>query len=183
MVGTSAQRGADMVKQILSFARGSSGELGVTDIRRIIKDVARLTQETFPRSVRIEPTVAPDLKRVRGNPTQLHQVLLNLCVNARDAMSDGGTLTIRAENVLLQGAISRWKNEPVSGMHVRLSVSDTGHGIPLGVMEKLFDPFFTTKESGKGTGLGLSTVMGISSRATAIGLPTFADSRRQSSSP
>jgi signal transduction histidine kinase len=148
-----------MVKQILSFARGASGEHGVTDLKHIIKDMTRLAKDTFPRSIRVEQCLADNLWRVNGNPTQLHQVLLNLCVNARDAMSGGGVLTIATDNVHLKGAISRWKNEPVSGPYVRLSVTDTGHGINAEVMEKLFDPFFTTKDYG--TGLGLSVVHGI----------------------
>ena len=98
---------------------------------------------------------------MNGDSTQLHQVLLNLCVNARDAINGSGVMAITAENLKLEGVISRWKREPVTGPHVRLTVSDTGHGIPSEVMEKLFHPFFTTKEIGKGTGLGLSTVMGI----------------------
>lgn len=161
MVGTSAQRGADMVKQILSFARGVSGEQAITDLKHIIKDMVRLAQDTFSRSIRIERSVPSNLWRVKGNPTQLHQVLLNLCVNARDAMDAGGTLSILAENVELEGAISPWKHEPATGAFVKLCVKDTGDGIAPEVMPKLFDPFFTTKETGKGTGLGLSTVMGI----------------------
>ncbi|HTD68274.1 MAG TPA: ATP-binding protein, partial [Candidatus Limnocylindria bacterium] len=98
---------------------------------------------------------------IRGNPTQLHQVLLNLCVNARDAMPNGGQLRIETESVVLKDFDTRWHRESVTGQYVRIVVSDTGHGIPPSIMEKLFEPFFTTKELGSGTGLGLSTVLGI----------------------
>lgn len=160
MVRTSAQRGADMVKQILSFARGTSGTHAELNIRTVLQEVVRLIRETFPRSIRIESTAGPE-HRVVGNATQLHQVLLNLCVNARDAMPDGGTLSIAADNVVLDRVTTRWQVEPVSGPYVRLSVCDSGHGIAPEIIDQIFQPFFTTKQITKGTGLGLSTVSGI----------------------
>jgi len=161
LVRTGAQRGSDMVKQILSFTRGVSGELNQIDVSVLITEMMRMAKDTFPRSIRIETTVMEGLHPVRGNQTQLHQVLLNLCVNARDAIAGKGRINIRAENIRLERFSTRWRRETVSGDFVLVTVSDTGHGIPPAVMEKLFEPFFTTKEIGKGTGLGLSTVMGI----------------------
>lgn len=158
---SSAQRGAEMVKQILSFARGVAGEPAPLQFRHLITEIKKFARETFPRSIRIETRIGANLFPVLGNATQLHQVLLNLCVNARDAMPDGGVLTIAAEGVLLDRAITPVRPEPISGPHVMLCVSDTGHGIPPELLGKVFEPFFTTKESGKGTGLGLSTVEAI----------------------
>jgi two-component system cell cycle sensor histidine kinase/response regulator CckA len=161
LVRTSAQRGSDMVKQILSFTRGVSGERTRLDLKVLISDMVRMAKDTFPRGIRIETSLPADTHPVRGNQTQLHQVLLNLCVNARDAMTGKGKISICAENVALEKFRTRWQHDGVSGEYVRLIVSDTGHGIPPPVMENLFEPFFTTKEIGKGTGLGLSTVMAI----------------------
>ncbi len=157
----SAQRGAEMVKQIVAFARGVSGKPTVLDMSKIVNEMDKLTKRTFPRSITIEVEVAKQLYPVVGNATQLHQVLLNLCVNARDAMPGGGTLRIEAENVVLEKKASAWNPEPVSGPHVSLAVSDTGCGMTSEVLNRVFEPFFTTKEVGKGTGLGLSTVQGI----------------------
>ncbi len=158
---SSAQRGADMVKQILSFARGTEGEPVALDLRRLIEEVAKLLRETFPRSITVETRISPGLGPVRGHPTQMHQVLMNLCVNARDAMPQGGTLRIAVENALLEGKRTATHPEPVSGPHVALTVSDTGTGMPASVLGRVFEPFFTTKGEGKGTGLGLPTVLGI----------------------
>ena len=157
----SANRGSDMVKQILSFARGVTGEPAVLQLRHLIKDMARLVQDTFPRSIRVQTTVPNDLHPILGDPTQLHQVLLNLCVNARDAMPQGGTLLIDAENVVLEKKSARGMERPLSGPFVVLKVSDTGTGIPAELQTKIFETFFTTKGAGKGTGLGLSTVTNI----------------------
>jgi PAS domain S-box-containing protein len=157
----SAQRGSEMVKQIVAFARGVSGQPAVLDIKHVVTEMDKLAKQTFPRSIRIQTQIAKFLYPVTGNATQLHQVLLNLCVNARDAMPQGGTLHIEADNSMLDKAISPWKPEPVSGPHVVLTVSDTGCGMTPDVLSRVFEPFFTTKEIGKGTGLGLSTVQGI----------------------
>lgn len=157
----SARRGSEMVKQIVAFARGVSGEPAVLDVKDLVTEMDKLARQTFPRSVRIQSRITQDLYPVAGNATQLHQVLLNLCVNARDAMPEGGTLHIEADNVVLDKTVSTWKPEPVSGPHVVLRVSDTGCGMTPEVLSRVFEPFFTTKEIGKGTGLGLSTVQGI----------------------
>jgi PAS domain S-box-containing protein len=160
-IRNSANRGSDMVKQILSFARGVSGKAVALQLRHLIKDMARLVQDTFPRSVRVETRVPNDLHPILADATQLHQVLLNLCVNARDAMPGGGKLTIEAENLVLENKPVRGMEQSVSGAFVVLTVSDTGVGIPAELLEKIFEPFFTTKGPDKGTGLGLSTVISI----------------------
>ena len=157
----SAKRGSEMVKQIVAFARGVSGEPSVLDVKHVVTEMEKLAKQTFPRSIVIKVKIAKRLYPVMGNATQLHQVLLNLCVNARDAMPEGGTLGIEADNILLDKKISAWQPEPVSGPHVLLTVSDTGCGMAPEVLNRVFEPFFTTKELGKGTGLGLSTVQGI----------------------
>jgi len=158
---SSARHGLDMIKQILAFARGVGGEPTVLDIRPLLVEMQELAHETFPRSIHTEIHSAAHLDSVLGNPTQLRQVLLNLCINARDAMASGGSLKMGAENVLLENKVTPLQSEPVSGPHVVITVSDTGHGIEPHVLQKIFEPFFTTKEPGKGTGLGLSTVQGI----------------------
>jgi PAS domain S-box-containing protein len=156
-----AQRGAEMVKQILSFARGTGGQARVLQTKLVVAEMAHLAKDTFPRSIRIESKIEPRLPLVLGNATQLHQVLLNLCVNARDAMPSGGDLQIAASHVVLEDHAVKGELKPASGHYVLLSVSDTGHGMSPEVLGKLFQPFFTTKSEGKGTGLGLSTVVGI----------------------
>jgi PAS domain S-box-containing protein len=161
IIKTSAQRGSDMVKQILSFARGVSGEPTMLQVRHLVTDFGKLLKETFPRSIQIQTIFAKDLRLVKGDATQLHQVLMNLCVNARDAMPDGGSLKIEAANVVLKEKRTRMQQQPVSGPYVVLTVADTGHGIPPHLLDKIYDPFFTTKSIGKGTGLGLSTVLSI----------------------
>jgi signal transduction histidine kinase len=121
----------------------------------------KLARETFPRAIRIQTRTDPGLSPVMGNATQLHQILLNLCINARDAMPHGGSLRMEAQNVALENKATRLHPEPVSGPHVLLTVADTGQGISPELLDKIFEPFFTTKAPGKGTGLGLSTVLGI----------------------
>jgi len=157
----SAQRGAEMVKQILSFARGVGGERGLLQVGHLVKEMDKLAKDTFPKSIRIQTKVEKQLRPIMGNATQLHQVLLNLCVNARDAMPEGGILSIEADNTVLEGKTTRMQEQPAFGPYVVLAVSDTGTGIPAELLDRIFEPFFTTKEQGKGTGLGLSTVMSI----------------------
>jgi PAS domain S-box-containing protein len=157
----SATRGSEMIKQILAFARGVGGQPAILEMRLLFGEMEALARETFPRTISLDVTVAADVHPVIGNATQLHQVLLNLCINARDAMPSGGSLSLRAENVMLEKTVPRLHPEPVSGPFVALIVSDSGHGIPPDVLDRVFEPFFTTKEPGKGTGLGLSTVQGI----------------------
>jgi two-component system sensor kinase len=159
---TSAQRGADMVKQILSFARGVEGIKGLVHLKHVVSDMAKMVRRTFPKSIEFSADMPKDLWLVTGDATQLYQMVMNLCVNARDAMPNGGKLTIAARNLtLVDGDASRLHPDARAGYYVELRVADSGTGIPGDVLDKIFDPFFTTKEFGKGTGLGLSTVLGI----------------------
>lgn len=160
-IEASARRGSDIVKQVLTFARGVEGERVTLQAKHLVRDMERIALETFPKSIEIRSDVLKNLWTVNGDATQLHQVLLNLCINARDAMPQGGVIELKAENITLdqEGAHIHMNAHP--GRYVTISVSDTGVGIPAEIMEKIFDPFFTTKEVGKGTGLGLSTVLGI----------------------
>ena len=157
----SAERGAGLVRQILAFAHGVQGANQTLQVKHLVRDTISVITETFPKNIRLEDSVEADLWPIVGNPTQIHQVLLNLCVNARDAMPDGGRLTLRAENCLLDEAAAQAIEGAQKGAWVVLHVQDTGTGIPPDVLQKMWEPFFTTKEAGKGTGLGLPTVRGI----------------------
>jgi PAS domain S-box-containing protein len=157
----SAEHGAEMVKQVLSFARGVQGERVEPQLKHIIRDLHKMFERTLPCSIQMQVRIPRDLWPIHGDPTQLHQVLMNLCVNARDAMPNGGKLEVTAENVQLDAIHVRERSGIKHGPHVQVTVTDTGTGIPADIMDKIFDPFFTTKEVGKGTGLGLSTALGI----------------------
>jgi PAS domain S-box-containing protein len=157
----SAQRGADIVKQVLTFARGIAGERINLQPRSLIKEVEEIVNGTFPKSITVRNSASNDLWTISGDSTQLHQVLLNLCINARDAMPEGGSLSMDAQNKVLNICDVEIHPDAKAGNYVVMSVADTGMGISPEIIEKIFDPFFTTKEVGKGTGLGLSTVMGI----------------------
>jgi PAS domain S-box-containing protein len=161
ILNSSAQRGADMVRQVLSFARGVEGRRMEVQIRHLIREIEKIATDTFLKHIQVRTIIPHDLWTVMGDPTQLHQVLLNLCVNARDAMPNGGTLTISAANLTLDAHYAGLHLEAKPGPYVFLQVEDSGTGMPPEVIEKIFDPFFTTKEIGKGTGLGLSTSLGI----------------------
>ncbi|PPS39975.1 PAS domain-containing sensor histidine kinase [Chroococcidiopsis sp. TS-821] len=156
-----AKRGAALVKQVLSFAKGLEGKRSILQLRHIISEIKQITKETFPKSIEICIDVPQSLWTVSGDATQLHQVLMNLCVNARDAMQEGGTLTISAENLEVDQSYVRKHLDAKVGSYVVITVADTGCGIPPEIMDRIFEPFFTTKGIGKGTGLGLSTVLGI----------------------
>ncbi len=160
-IEVSARRGAELVRQLLIFGRGVEPGGAPVDVVKVIDELTRIIRETFPRNITVAADVARDLWRIQGGSAQLHQVLLNLCVNARDAMPQGGTLSIVAGNVRLDESEVAPHRGVAPGPFVRLSVADTGSGIPPAIAEKIFDPFFTTKESHQGTGLGLSTVLGI----------------------
>jgi len=158
----SAKRGADMVRQVLSFARGVEGQQIEVQVAHIVNDIEKITNETFLKNIEVRnSTPRGGLWVVKGDPTQLHQVLLNLCVNARDAMPEGGVLTLSAENVMLDENYASMNKEAKAGPHVRLQVQDTGTGMPPDVVERIFEPFYTTKDIGKGSGLGLSTSLAI----------------------
>jgi two-component system cell cycle sensor histidine kinase/response regulator CckA len=161
MLHTSAERGADMIKQVLSFARGVQGERIPIDTKYLIKDVVKILKDTLPKSIAIKFNLPDKLSPVSADATQVHQVLMNLCVNARDAMPQGGELTIKAENIVLDENYARMHLEAKPGRYVMITIIDTGMGIPPETLNKIFEPFFTTKEMGKGTGLGLSTALTI----------------------
>ncbi|MDY6899270.1 MAG: PAS domain S-box protein [Cyanobacteriota bacterium] len=157
----SAMQGADLVKQILTFARGNEGKRTVIQVKHLLKDVEQFAKRTFGKSIVIERNLPQDLLTVSADPTQIHQVLMNLVVNARDAMPNGGTITITAQNLYVDESYAKMNIEAKVGNYVVVTIDDTGTGIPPEVIERIFDPFFTTKQLGKGTGLGLSTVIGI----------------------
>jgi PAS domain S-box-containing protein len=165
-IEVNSRRGADLVRQVLSFARGLYGQRVAIRLRPLINELKGIISETFPRNIRIVSDVPADLWPIAGDPTQIHQVLLNLAVNARDAMPHGGTLTLAAANLTIdaqyagtsQGSKTGRGQEAKAGPHVLLQVTDTGVGIPPEVRERIFEPFFTTKELGHGTGIGLATV-------------------------
>ncbi|HEV7404849.1 MAG TPA: PAS domain S-box protein [Chthoniobacteraceae bacterium] len=162
IIESSAERGAGIVKQVLTFARGVEGERVLLQPKHLLSEMGKILAQTFPRNIDIKTQYPQDLWVVSGDATQLHQVLLNLCVNARDAMgAPGGTLTICAENIDVDAHFARTNPGAQLGEHVVLRVTDTGEGMSPATMDKIFDPFFTTKEVGKGTGLGLATVIGI----------------------
>lgn len=154
-----AERGAELVKQVLSFARGVEGERINVQTRHLIKDLIQVLRQTLPKSIRLEFNVAADLWTIEADPTQIHQVLMNLSVNARDSMPAGGTLSITAHNITLDENYARMNVEARAGRYIVLNVEDTGTGIAPENLNRIFDPFFTTKEVGKGTGLGLSTAL------------------------
>lgn len=158
---TNAKRGAAIIKQVLSFARGVEGERKILQVRHLISEIKHIIEETFPKSIEFYTKIASDLWPVSGDVTQLHQMLLNLCVNARDAMPDGGTLRISAANLFIDRNYTRMNLEARLGPYIAITVADTGIGIPPEILDRIFEPFFTTKQQSKGTGLGLSSVMGI----------------------
>ena len=155
------RRGAELVKQVLSFARGLEGERIAVNFEILLRDVRQIVRETFPKSIEFRFSTEKDLWLVQGDPTQLHQVVMNLAVNARDAMPHGGRLHLSAENVVLDEVYSGMNQQASPGPYVRIVVNDTGEGISPEIIDRIFEPFFTTKETGKGTGLGLSTTMGL----------------------
>lgn len=155
------KRGAALVKQVLSFARGLEGKRTTVQVRHLILEIEHIVQETFPKSIKFCTDISSDLWTVAGDPTQLHQILMNLVINALDAMPDGGVLTIGAENKSIDEAYAKVHIDARVGAYIAIAISDTGTGIEAQVIERIFEPFFTTKSIGKGTGLGLSTVMGI----------------------
>jgi nitrogen-specific signal transduction histidine kinase/ActR/RegA family two-component response regulator len=160
-IEASARRGADMVRQVLSFAQGIEGRRLKFDAGHLVADIAMIARETFPRHLRIETEVAHDLWSVMGDPTQIHQVLLNLCVNARDALTQGGRITLAARNETVVGPHPDISMEARPGRYVLLEVTDDGSGIAAELLDRIFEPFFTTKETGRGSGLGLSTSLAI----------------------
>jgi len=161
MVHKAARRASAIVKQLLAFSRGEEGDHVPLDVRLQFKEVIGFLHETFPREITLSVTTQQRTWPVVANPTQIHQVLMNLCVNARDAMPNGGRLSLSAQNVELSEAEARLNPRAKAGPYVLISVADSGVGIPPENIARIFDPFFTTKGVTHGTGLGLSTVAGI----------------------
>ncbi|NJD78842.1 MAG: PAS domain S-box protein [Candidatus Methanoperedens sp.] len=156
-----SQRSANLIKQIMSFSRGIEGERKPLAVTHLISEIEKIARETFPKGIEIKRDVPDNLWAISGDATQLHQVIMNLCLNARDAMPDGGVLSITALNFLIDENYARMHDEAKVGSYVVITVSDTGTGIPPKIMGRIFEPFFTTKEHGKGTGLGLPTALAI----------------------
>ncbi len=158
---SNAERGAELVRQVLSFARGVEGRRLTISLPELMREIFKIMQDTFPKSINLNLKPGNSLWNVSGDPTQIHQVFLNLCVNARDAMPSGGHLTIDLENISLDETYASMNRDALPGKYVRVTVEDTGTGISTEIQEKIFEPFFTTKEIGEGTGLGLSTTLAI----------------------
>ncbi|MGK7937351.1 MAG: CBS domain-containing protein [Xenococcaceae cyanobacterium] len=161
IIETNAQRGSALVRQILTFARGLEGDRGTVQIRHLIAEIKQIIEETFPKVIELTISGPKNLWTVNGDINQLHQVLMNLAVNARDAMPNGGQLTIKGENFTVDAAYAQLHLDAQPGSYVLITVADTGVGLPAEIIDRIFEPFFTTKEPGRGTGLGLSTVIGI----------------------
>lgn len=161
IIRENSERGADLIKQVLTFARGMAGERFPVQLKHIIKDLVQVLNETLPKSISVKIELELDLWTIQADPTQVHQVLMNLCINARDAMPAGGTLTLEAKNVVLDEKFAEMHLDAEPRKYVMLTVTDTGKGMTREVQGRIFDPFFTTKEIGKGTGLGLATTLSI----------------------
>lgn len=162
MIDDGTKRGAHIIRQVLVFSRGTQGQRTQLHAGRLLRDLETLVRETFPREITLKLSITPRLHPILADATQIHQVLMNLCINARDAMSPGGgQLTLSARNVDVTSAEALRQPHARPGPHVLLEVTDTGQGIDPGVIDRIFDPFFTTKDVGQGTGLGLSTALGI----------------------
>lgn len=161
LIRDNSERAADLVKQVLTFARGSEGSVVPMQLRHVAKELLQVLRETLPKSILLKQQIEPDLWIIKADPTQMHQVLMNLSLNASDAMPDGGTLSISLTNEMVDDGYHRMNSEIAPGRYILVEVEDTGHGMSNETIERIFDPFFTTKEIGKGTGLGLSTVLNI----------------------
>jgi len=161
MLEDSSQRGADLVKQVLSFGRGLESQRIPIQISHLASEVEKVIRETFPKNINPVISIKKDIWSVLADTTQIHQVLMNLCVNARDAMPQGGTLFISVDNLFIDENYAQISEEAKIGPYVIIEVADTGEGMSTDTMTKIYEPFFTTKEIGKGTGLGLPTVISI----------------------
>jgi PAS domain S-box-containing protein len=160
-IEASASRGADVVRQVLSFARGLQGERNEIQPKHLVRELAIIIKDTFPKNIRLEFSIPENIWPILADATQVHQILLNLSLNARDAMPKGGVLSIAVENCILDKHYAAMNLQAQAGRYVRISVTDSGAGMKPEILDKIFEPFFTTKGVGKGTGLGLSTVMAI----------------------
>ncbi|MBW4610821.1 MAG: response regulator [Hassallia sp. WJT32-NPBG1] len=161
MLENNVKRGANLVRQVLSFARGIEARQTSVKVNSLLTEIEDIITGTFSKSIACNTHISENLWHVQGNATQLHQVLMNLVVNARDAMPDGGIMTISAENLVIDEHYAKMHIDAQVGCYVAITIADTGMGIPQTIQKRIFEPFFTTKEIGKGTGLGLSTALGI----------------------
>ena len=161
IIVSSVDRASSVVNQLLTFARGIKGDHTVMQPKHILLEIVQISKETFPKNINISFVIPQDIWLVKGNPTQLHQVILNLCLNSRDAMAEGGNLYLMAENIHLDESYVTMFPDAKVGPYVEIEVTDTGTGMSYIEMGKIFDPFYTTKKEGHGTGLGLSTSHGI----------------------
>lgn len=161
MLESNVKRGAGLIKQVLSFARGIEGKRATLQVKHLLLEIEQIIKETFPKSITFSSDIAADLWTVSGDATQLHQVLMNLVVNALDAMPNGGTLKTSAKNIHIDENYARLHIDAQVGAYITIAIADTGMGIAPEVLPRIFEPFFTTKSVGAGTGLGLSTVLGI----------------------
>ena len=160
-IRAAGERAASLTRQLLGFSRQTMLQPRVLNLNAVVSETASMLRRLIGEDILLSTVLAPDLQRVKVDPAQLDQVLMNLAVNARDAMPAGGRLTIETANVHLDRDYAATHLDCRAGPHVMLALTDTGSGIPPEVMARIFDPFFTTKERGKGTGLGLATVLGI----------------------
>lgn len=175
----SAERAVGLVRQILAFSKGMGSERYQVQMKHLLQDVVLFVAGTFPKNIQVKERISPTLWPVKANTTQIHQLLLNLCINARDAMPDGGVLSLRAENCLFDVDAAKGLEAGQPGAFLLLEIEDTGVGIPPDVLAHIWEPFYTTKAKGRGTGLGLSTVrtivdrhQGFVSLQTAVGRGT-----------
>jgi two-component system cell cycle sensor histidine kinase/response regulator CckA len=160
-IENNAKRGATLVKQVLQFARGVEGDRTIVQVSHLFSEIQQIVRETFPKSIEFSLNIKPDLWAVLGDATHLHQVFMNLAVNARDAMPNGGTLSIDTENMFIDEHYVRMNLDACVGSYIVITMADTGIGMTPEILDRIFEPFFTTKDLGHGTGLGLSTVRGI----------------------
>lgn len=161
LMSKSAMRGANLIRQLLSFARGNADQIVETELGYLFNDIKHFIEQTFPKTIILEASFPDNLFLVSINPTQLQQVLINLLLNARDAMPEGGLLEIQAENFIADKSYTSMHHEVKEGPYVKVSITDTGIGIPPEQLPKIFEPFFTTKQPGEGTGIGLATTHSI----------------------
>ncbi len=161
LIETASRRGAALTRQLLTFARKNNPYVRIIDVNEIIDETRRLFEPTIPKSIVIRTVLAPEPVFIEADEGQIQQALLNLCLNARDAMPNGGMLTVTCKAVIIKEEDVQQFADAKSGNFVMLTIVDSGVGIPSNVMNKIFEPFFTTKEQGKGTGLGLAVVYGV----------------------
>jgi CheY-like chemotaxis protein len=160
-----AERATNLTHQLLAFGRREVVQPRVLTLNDVVVEVEQLLRRTLGEHIELVTALTGDLWPVLADPGQLEQVLVNLAVNARDAMSQGGTLTIDTANLIVDDEYASQRHGLKTGRHVRLRVSDTGAGMPKHVLDRVFEPFFTTKPKGEGTGLGLATIYGIVTQA------------------